>query len=66
MSAWPMTPDWQVSQWFNSRTPLSLAQLCGQVAACFTHPVGVDVARKRYDNAPIKTSEMRIVMNRAA
>ncbi|MBL8414638.1 MAG: redoxin domain-containing protein [Propionivibrio sp.] len=31
MSEMPMAPDWQVSQWFNTLAPLSLAQLHGRV-----------------------------------
>lgn len=31
MSDMPLAPDWQVSQWFNTPAPLSLAQLRGRV-----------------------------------
>ncbi len=31
MSAAPLAPDWQVSAWFNTRTPLSLAQQRGRI-----------------------------------
>lgn len=31
MHEYPAAPDWQVSQWFNTPSPLSLAQLRGRV-----------------------------------
>lgn len=31
MSEWPMAPDWQASQWFNTGAPLDLARLRGRV-----------------------------------
>lgn len=31
MNEWPVVPDWQVSQWFNTRSNLSLTQMRGRV-----------------------------------
>ena len=31
VQAYPIAPDWQVSQWFNTRSPLSLGRLRGHI-----------------------------------
>lgn len=58
MQEYPIAPDWQVSQWFNTRSPLSLARLRGRVVllhafqmlcpGCVSH--GVPQAEKVHRN----------------